>query len=101
MEGEQSAGENMSGSGRAAGDYNVQVLAQIRQLVSQLQAALTRQVVIDQAVGIMINRHGRSARDVLDHLHAISQIQNRTLVDVAQRIVEEAVRHTRSENSNS
>jgi AmiR/NasT family two-component response regulator len=101
MDGEKFLGASMSGPGRAAADYNAQILAQTRRLVSQLQTAWTRRAVIDQAVGIMISRYGGSAQEMLDHLRAISQIQNRTLVDVAQRTVEEAVRHTRSEDSNS
>jgi AmiR/NasT family two-component response regulator len=94
MDGEKFVGASMSGPGRAAADYDAQIPAQIRRLVSQLQTTLTRRAVIDQAVGIMISRNGGSAQEVLDHLRAISQIQKRTLVDAAQRTVEEAVRHT-------
>jgi hypothetical protein len=85
----------MSGSSRVpAADYNAQVLAQIRRLASEMQTALTRQAVIDQAVGIRLSRHGGSAQEVLRHLRAISQIENRKLVDVAQRIVGDYASHS-------
>ena len=78
-------------------DSSIQVLVQTRWLASQLQTALTRRVVINRAVGIMMSRNGGSAQEGLGHLHAISQIEKRELVDVAQGIVEEAVRRSRSE----
>ncbi|HTI74292.1 MAG TPA: ANTAR domain-containing protein, partial [Mycobacterium sp.] len=41
-------------------------------------------------------RTGRSAEDAFTHLRVMSQTQHRKLADVAQQIVDEAVRRARS-----
>ena len=72
--------------------HNAQVLAQAQILTARLQAELSIRPVIDQAVGLVRGRTGRSAEDALSHLRAISQAEQRKLVDVAQSLVDEAVR---------
>lgn len=76
--------------------HNAHVLARAMTLTTQLQAALSTRPVIDQAIGILRARSGRSAEDTFAQLRAISQTEHRKLADVAQRIVDEAVRRARA-----
>ena len=72
--------------------HNAQVLAHALALTDQLQAALSTRPVIDQAIGLIRARSGRSAEEAFTQLRAISQAEHRKLAEVAQRIVDEAVR---------
>ena len=76
--------------------HNAHVLAQAMALTVQLQTALSTRPVIDQAIGLLRGRSGRSAEDAFAQLRAISQAEHRKLADVAQRIVDEAVRRARA-----
>jgi len=76
--------------------HNAQVLAHAQVLTARLQSTLSTRPVIDQAVGLIRGRTGRSADDALDHLRAISQAEQRKLVDVAQTLIDEAVRRARA-----
>ncbi|RAL30830.1 GAF and ANTAR domain-containing protein [Rhodococcus sp. AQ5-07] len=80
----------------AAAVHNAQILAQAMTLATQLQTALSTRPVIDQAIGILRGRSGRSAEDAFTQLRSISQTEHRKLADVAQRIVDEAVRRARA-----
>jgi GAF domain-containing protein len=75
---------------------NAQVLAQAQALSAQLQTALTTRAVIDQAIGVIRARTGRSAQDAFAQLRAISQAEHRKLTDVAQNAVDQAVRRARA-----
>jgi GAF domain-containing protein len=79
--------------------HNAQILAQARTLTAQLQSALSTRPVIDQAIGLLRGRTGRSAEDAFTQLRAISQNEHRKLADVAQRIVDEAVRRARARHN--
>jgi GAF domain-containing protein len=79
--------------------HNAQILAQARALSAQLQTALSARPVIDQAIGLLRGRTGRSAEDALTQLRAISQSEHRKLAEVAQRIVDEAVRRARARHN--
>ncbi|GAA4400507.1 GAF and ANTAR domain-containing protein [Tsukamurella soli] len=81
--------------------HNAQSLAHARTLVDQLQTALSTRPVINQAIGILRGRSGRSTEETVDQLRAISQAEHRKLADVAQRIVDEAVRRARSRHVDS
>lgn len=72
--------------------HNAQILSQAKALTLQLQTALTSRPTIDQAIGLLRGRSGLSAEEAFDHLRAISRTEHRKLADVAQRIVDEAVR---------
>jgi GAF domain-containing protein len=72
--------------------HNARILADARALTVQLQAALATRPVIDQAIGIIRGRTGRSAEDAFAQLRGISQADHRKLADVAQSVVDEAVR---------
>jgi len=76
--------------------HNGQVLAKAVALVDQLQTALSTRPVIDQAIGMIRARSGRSAEEAFAQLRVISQSEHRKLADVAQRIVDEAVRRARA-----
>jgi len=76
--------------------YNAQILADALALSVQLQLALNTRPVIDQAIGIIRGRTGRSAEDAFAQLRAMSQVEHRKLADVARRIVDEAVRRARA-----
>jgi GAF domain-containing protein len=79
--------------------HNAQILAQAMTLTAQLQTALSTRPVIDQAVGLLRGRTGRSAEDAFTQLRAISQNEHRKLADVAQRIVDEAVRRAHARHN--
>jgi GAF domain-containing protein len=79
--------------------HNAHVLAQAMALAAQLQTALSTRPVIDQAIGLLRGRSGRSAEDAFAQLRAMSQTEHRKLADVAQRIVDEAVGRARARHN--
>lgn len=79
--------------------HNAQVLARAQTLAAQLQVALSTRPVIDQAIGIVRGRTGASADEAFERLRAISQTEHTKLSEVAQHIVEEAVRRARARHS--
>lgn len=81
--------------------HNAQILAQARSLTVQLQTALSTRPVIDQAIGLLRGRTGLSGEEAFAHLRAMSQSEHRKLVDVAQRIVDEAVRRAQARHHRS
>ena len=76
--------------------HNAQLLADARSLTVQLQTALSTRPMIDQAIGLIRSRTGRSVEDAFAHLRAISQAEHRKLAEVAEQIVDEAVRRARA-----
>ncbi|MDT4972905.1 MAG: hypothetical protein QOG22_3048 [Pseudonocardiales bacterium] len=78
---------------------NAQVLAQTKRLAHQLQAALTSRAVIDQALGILMSRTGSTPEQAFDRLRDRSQTDNVKLREVAQRVVDEAVRRARARHT--
>jgi GAF domain-containing protein len=76
--------------------HNAQVLAHAMALTAQLQKALSTRPVIDQAIGLIRGRSGRTAEEAFAQLRAISQAEHRKLAEVAQHIVDEAVRRARA-----
>jgi len=79
--------------------HNAQLLAQALALTAQLHTALSTRPVIDQAIGLLRGRSGRSAEDAFAQLRTMSQAEHRKLADVAQRIVDEAVRRARARHN--
>jgi GAF domain-containing protein len=79
--------------------HNAQIVAHALALTAQLQTALSTRPVIDQAIGLIRGRSGRNAEDAFAQLRAISQAEHRKLADVAQRIVDEAVRRARARHN--
>jgi GAF domain-containing protein len=81
--------------------HNAQILAQAFALTAHLQAALSTRPVIEQAIGLLRGRTGGTADDALTRLQAISQGEHTKLAEVAQRIVDDAVRRARARHTNS
>jgi GAF domain-containing protein len=79
--------------------HNAQILAQAQELTTQLQAALSSRPIIDQAIGILRGRNGGSAEEAFGKLRAMSQADHVKLLDVAQHIVDEAVRRARARHT--
>jgi GAF domain-containing protein len=79
--------------------HNAQILAQALALTAQLQRALSTRPVIDQAIGLIRGRSGRSAEEAFTQLRAISQNEHRKLAEVAQHLVDEAVRRARARHN--
>ena len=79
--------------------HNAQILAQALTLTVQLQAALSTRPVIDQAIGLLRGRSGGTADEAFARLRAISQSEHRKVADVAQHMVDEAVRRARARHS--
>jgi GAF domain-containing protein len=79
--------------------HNAHVLSQAVALTAQLQAALSTRPVIDQAIGLLRGRSGRSSEDAFTQLRAMSQSEHRKLADVSQRLIDEAVRRARARHS--
>ncbi|MEU0499015.1 GAF and ANTAR domain-containing protein [Mycobacterium sp. NPDC006124] len=82
----------------AAAVHNAQVLADALVLNAQLQRALSSRPVIDQAIGIIRARTGRTAEDAFVQLQSMSQSEHRKLADVATLVVDEAVRRAQARN---
>ena len=76
--------------------HNAHVLAHAMTLTAQLQKALSTRPVIDQAIGLIRGRSRRGAEEAFAQLRAMSQADHRKLAEVAQHIVDEAVRRARA-----
>ncbi len=76
--------------------HNAQVLSHAFALTAQLQKALSTRPVIDQAIGLIRGRSGLSTEAAFTQLRVISQTEHRKLAEVAERIVDEAVRRARA-----
>lgn len=81
--------------------HNAGVLADALAVIAQLQAALSTRPVIDQAIGLIRGRTGRNSEDAFAQLCATSQAQHRKVAEVAERLVDEAVRGARARRSAS
>lgn len=81
--------------------HNAQILTQARTLATQLQAALSTRPVIEQAIGLLRGRTGGTAEEAFRSLRAISQSEHTKLGEVAQHIVDEAVRRARARHRSS
>jgi transcriptional regulator with GAF, ATPase, and Fis domain len=76
--------------------HNGRVLAQTQRTAEQFQRALVSRATIDQAVGIIRSRTGGTAEDAFNSLRQVSQRDQIKLNQVAQHVVDEAVRRARS-----
>jgi transcriptional regulator with GAF, ATPase, and Fis domain len=85
----------------AAAVHNAQVLAEALALNVELQKALSTRPIIDQAIGLIRGRTGRSAEEAFLQLQTMSQAEHRKLVDVAGHVVDEAVRRARARKTSS
>jgi len=76
--------------------HNARILAQALRKVTQLHTALISRATIDQAIGIVRSRSGATAPEAFDALKRISQHDNVKLNQVAQHVVDDAVRRARA-----
>jgi transcriptional regulator with GAF, ATPase, and Fis domain len=79
--------------------HNAQILTQALALTVQLQTALSTRPVIDQAIGLLRGRSGSSAEEAFGRLRALSQQEHTKLSEVAQHIVDDAVRRARGRHT--
>jgi GAF domain-containing protein len=79
--------------------HNAQLLAQAVTLAMQLRTAMATRPVIDQAIGLLRGRSGGTAEEAFERLRAISQREHVKVADVAQRLVDDAVRRARARHS--
>ena len=81
--------------------HNAQILAQAQALTGQLQKALSSRPIVDQAIGILRGRSGATAEEAFAKLREMSQTDHVKLVEVAQKIVDGAVRRARARHAQS
>jgi GAF domain-containing protein len=81
--------------------HNARVLSHAQRLAAQLEAAMASRPAIDQAIGLIRGRTGVTAEEALARLRAVSQQENTKLIEVATRMVEEAVRAARARHRSS
>ncbi|MEP6563056.1 MAG: GAF and ANTAR domain-containing protein [Nakamurella sp.] len=79
--------------------HNAHTLSQAIALTYQLQTALAIRPVIDQAVGLIRGRTGATAQQAHERLREMSQHDHVKLIDVAQRMIDEAVRRARARHT--
>ena len=79
--------------------HNAHILAQALALTAQLQAALSTRPVIEQAIGLIRGRTGGTTDEAFARLRAISQSEHTKLAEVAQRVVDDAVRRARARHA--
>lgn len=96
----QELGELFAGPAAVA-VHNAHVLSQAIALTTQLQAALANRPIIDEAVGLIRSRTGLSSAQALEHLRTMSQRGHVKMVQVAQDLVDEAVRRARARHTDS
>lgn len=69
---------------------NVQAYWAAFEMTRNLTRAMESRVVIEQAKGVLIGRHGLSDDESFDRLRGRSQTENRKLRDIAVELVEQA-----------
>lgn len=74
---------------------NAEVLARSRAEIDQLRKALQVRPMIDQAIGIIRSRTGKSEDEAFERLRSISNRVHVRMSDVAARIIDDAVRRAR------
>lgn len=79
--------------------HNAHVLSQAVALTAELQAALVNRPIIDEAIGLIRSRTGVTSQQARERLQTISQHDHVKMVEVAQRMVDEAVRRARARHS--
>ncbi len=75
--------------------HNAQILNQANVLVEQLKTAIATRPIVDQAIGLIRARTGVTSEVALARLRTVSQRDNVKVVEVARRMVDEAVRRAR------
>ena len=76
--------------------HNAQVFGRIARSAGILQAEAAKRATVERAVGILMSRRGVGPTEAMTALRELSQHENLKLVEVAQRLVDEAVRRARA-----
>lgn len=71
---------------------SAQVLAQMRRLIARLESVLEARSDIDRAIGILMSRGGGTEDEALVWLHSLSEDEHLQLVEIARKIIDDAVR---------
>ncbi|MDQ2740290.1 MAG: GAF and ANTAR domain-containing protein [Actinomycetota bacterium] len=79
--------------------HNAHTLSQAQALTNQLQMAIAIRPVIDEAVGLIRGRTGVTSQQAHERLREMSQQEHVKLIDVSQRLVDEAVRRARARHT--
>ncbi len=79
--------------------HNAHTLSQAIALTSQLQTALATRPVIDEAVGLLRSRTGATSQEARERLREMSQREHVKMTDIAQHLVDEAVRRARARHT--
>ena len=69
---------------------NAMEAAERGRLAGELQVALDSRVVIEQAKGVLVGRHGLTTRQAFERLRRMARDQRRPLSEVARRVVSAA-----------
>ena len=81
--------------------HNAQILNQANVLVEQLRTAIATRPIVDQAIGLIRARTGLTSEESLARLRSVSQQENVKVVEVARRMVDDAVRRARGRSGNA
>ena len=76
----------------AAGYLIHAALVRTRELADQLQLALDKRVLIEQAKGMLAEREGLPVAEAFERLRSHARSQNQKLYEVARAVVEEGLR---------
>ncbi|MGS0687293.1 GAF and ANTAR domain-containing protein [Nakamurella sp. GG22] len=88
----QELGETFAVSAALAVQH-AQVFEQTIRLANELHAGLNNRALIDQAIGVLRFRDGRTSEDALERLQQMSTEQRRSVTDIALAVVRETGRH--------
>ncbi|MEO8749444.1 MAG: ANTAR domain-containing protein [Allobranchiibius sp.] len=81
--------------------HNAHTLSLAMTLTTQLQTALLNRPVIDEAIGLIRSRTGVSSAQARERLQTMSQHEHVKMVEIAQHLVDEAIRRTRARHTGS
>jgi AmiR/NasT family two-component response regulator len=66
---------------------NLDELARLRLAVHQLEHALAARVVVEQAIGVLSERAGTSAREAFEQLRRVARSHGRKVHDLSREVV--------------
>lgn len=96
----QRMGEQFAGPAAVA-IHNAWLLDHVQRQSARLESALTSRSTIDQAIGILMSRSGISKEEAFVRLRMISQHDHIKLNLVAAKLVDQAVRRARANQTSS
>jgi hypothetical protein len=92
-----STGGPAAASGRAAAQKHARPLGEVAEedeaarlavTVAQLEHALTARVRVEQAIGVLAERHRLRTRDAFDLLRNAARTRGRRVIDIAEEVVD-------------